>query len=61
MNRERKCTWCGKVATKQTTKGKSNEEIGGLPQNDGWYCDKCWKKGTKIEEEAMYGDRARVF
>lgn len=51
----RKCTWCGKKATRQTVKGKDNEEAGGLPVNDGWFCDKCWDKGLKIEEEAMYG------
>lgn len=53
---ERKCTWCGNPACKQTVKGKHNEEAKGLPQNDGWFCQKCWDKGTEIENEAMYGD-----
>ncbi len=51
----KKCTWCGKKATRQTEKGKYNEEIGALPQNHGWFCDKCWKEGEEIENEAMYG------
>ena len=52
---EKKCTWCGKIATKQTVKGKSNEESGGLPINDGWFCEECWEKGVEMENEAMYG------
>jgi len=53
--KQRKCTWCGKKATTQTARGEDNEKRGGLPQNDGWFCDKCWKKGYKMEEEAMFG------
>lgn len=53
--KKRKCTYCGKTATTQTAKGKSNEESKGLPQNDGWFCEKCFKEGLKLEEEAMYG------
>ena len=55
-NKKRKCTWCGKKATSQTVKGQENEKAGGLPQNDGWFCSKCWEKGTEIEREAMYGN-----
>lgn len=51
----RKCTRCGAPATEQTTKGKHNEEIGGLPQNDGYYCKKCADAGREEESEAMYG------
>jgi len=51
-----KCSWCGKEATKQTVKGEDNLKSGGLSVNDGWYCDECYKKGLKIEEEAMYGN-----
>ena len=54
---ERKCTGCGEKATRQTVKGKSNQDAGGAPQNDGWYCDECWKKGVEEENEAMYGHR----
>ena len=50
-----KCTWCGKVAKRQTAKGKDNEKSGGLPVNNGWFCDKCWQKGDELEKEAMYG------
>lgn len=48
------CAWCGKKATRQTYKGKENQESGGLSQNNGWFCDKCWKKGEDEEKEAMY-------
>ena len=50
----RKCS-CGKIAIRQTVRGQQNQERGGLPQNDGWYCDKCWKEGEELENEAMYG------
>ena len=46
---------CGKPATNQTAKGEYNESLGALPQNHGWYCDKCMEEGIKMEEEAMYG------
>ena len=49
------CTQCVKPATKQTANGKYQEEIGALPQNFGWYCDKCMEEGIKMEQEAMYG------
>lgn len=52
----KKCTWCGKKATRQTANGKYQESIGALPQNHGWFCDKCWKEGTEIENEAIYGE-----
>ena len=55
-NMKRKCTRCGKKATKQTVKGKQSEERKGLPQNHGYFCDKCFEKGLKLEEEAMYGN-----
>lgn len=51
----RECTRCDNPATKQTVRGKSSQEFGGLPQNDGWFCDECWAKGLKIEEDAVYG------
>ncbi len=51
-----KCTSCGKTATRQTVRGKENEESKGLPQNNGYYCDKCWKEGEDLEKEAMYGE-----
>ena len=50
----KKCTNCGGQATKQTVKGKQNEKAGGLPINDGWYCDLCWEVGMELEREAMY-------
>ena len=53
---KRKCTWCGKKATKQTARGNENESSGGLPQNDGWFCASCWKKGDDEEKEAIYGE-----
>ena len=53
--KQRKCTRCGKKATKQTVRGKESEKAGGLPHNDGYFCDKCWKEGEEIEREAMYG------
>lgn len=52
---QRKCTWCGKPATRQTAKGFQNEQGNGLRVNDGYFCDACWDKGTEIEKEAMYG------
>lgn len=55
MKKERKCTWCGKKATKQTVKGQENEDSNGLPQNDGYFCNECWRKGVEMENEAMYG------
>lgn len=55
LQKKRKCTWCGKKATKQTLKGEENEKGGGLPQNDGYFCQKCWDKGVEVEKEAMYG------
>jgi len=56
MKKERPCTQCNNIATSQTAKGKSNQESGGLPQNDGWYCEDCYRKGLDIENEAMYGE-----
>ena len=55
MKNKRKCNWCKAVATQQTVKGKDAEESGSLPQNHGYYCDSCYDKGLKMEEEAMYG------
>lgn len=52
---KRECGRCDNEATKQTVRGKQNQERGGLPQNDGWFCDECWEKGLKLEHEAMYG------
>ena len=52
----RKCTQCGKKASRQTVKGKSNQDSGGNPVNDGWYCGNCWDEGVKMENEAMYGN-----
>ena len=52
--KNRKCTWCGEKATTQTAKGESNEKGGGLPQNDGWFCNECWNKGVEMENDAMY-------
>lgn len=52
--KEKMCTWCGKKATRQTVRGEDNEKASGLPINDGWFCDGCWKKGEEIENEAMY-------
>lgn len=51
----RRCFGCGKTATTQTTKGKHAEKDLHLPRNYGWYCRKCWVRGVKIENEAMYG------
>lgn len=51
-----KCTWCGLTAIRQTTRGEHNQKTGGLPQNDGWFCQKCWDEGNEIEKEAMYGN-----
>jgi hypothetical protein len=50
------CCSCEKPATIQTAGGKYQESIGALPQNFGWYCKKCYVKGLKEEEEAMYGN-----
>ena len=54
MRKKNKCTWCGKLATRQTVKGQENEKGGGLQVNNGYFCQKCWDKGTQIEIEAMY-------
>jgi hypothetical protein len=51
-----KCTWCNKIATMQTVKGEQSEKYNDRPINWGYYCKKCWDKGLKIEEEAMYGN-----
>ena len=51
---KKKCIRCGKKATRQTANGKYQEEIGALPQNYGWFCDKCYEEGQAIENEAMY-------
>ncbi len=50
-----KCGWCGKIATKQTAKGKYEQENLSRPVNWGYYCKKCFAEGLKMEEEAMYG------
>lgn len=50
------CTKCGSRATRQTAKGAENQKSGGLPQNNGWYCNKCYQEGLAIEHEAMYGN-----
>ena len=50
------CNWCKNKATQQTENGKYNESIGALPQNHGWFCDSCWKKGEQEENEAIYGE-----
>lgn len=50
-----KCAWCGKIATKQTVKGKHAQENNHRPCNWGYYCKSCYKKGEEIEKEAMYG------
>lgn len=47
-----KCS-CGKKATVQTAKGKYAQENLHRPCNWGWYCDKCFEKGLREEEEAM--------
>jgi len=54
--KSRKCTWCGKKATRQTVRGKENQESNGLPQNDGWFCDNCWEEGDDLEKDAIYGN-----
>lgn len=46
--KEKKCTWCRERATRQTVKGEQNQKSGGLPQNDGWYCNSCWEKGGNV-------------
>lgn len=53
---KRRCTWCNKLAHKQTVRGKENEISGGLSQNDGYFCNQCWKKGEDEEREAIYGE-----
>lgn len=53
----KKCTRCGKKATKQTIKGKENEDIKGLPQNNGWFCKECWRKGDDEEKDIIYAGR----
>ena len=50
-----KCSWCEKPATTQTTKGEYAQKNNHRPVNWGYFCDKCYRKGRKIEEEAMYG------
>ena len=49
-----KCTWCSKIATEQTAKGKDAQKNNHRPINWGYYCKKCYAKGLKLEEEAMY-------
>lgn len=49
-----KCTKCHKKATQQTVKGRENQRKGGLPINNGWYCDECYEIGVQIEKEAMF-------
>jgi hypothetical protein len=51
-----KCRQCGKIATTQTAKGKYAQENLHRPVNYGYYCKKCFAKGLKMEEEAMYGE-----
>lgn len=46
---------CGEIATTQTTKGKHAQRDNHRPINWGYYCDKCFAEGLKIEQEAMYG------
>ena len=53
---KRKCTWCGKLGKKQTVRGKENQDSKGLPQNDGWFCEKCWRDGYEMEMDAMLGE-----
>ena len=55
-----KCGWCGRIATKQTAKGKYAQENLHRPVNWGYYCKKCFAEGLKMEEEAMYGTSERV-
>ena len=50
----RKCE-CGKIATTQTVQGEDAEKELHLPRNYSWYCDKCYEKGLKLENEAIYG------
>jgi len=54
--KKKKCNRCGEPATDQTAEGKYQEEIGGLPVNHGWYCAECYKKGLKLEMEAIHGN-----
>ncbi len=51
-----KCTRCDELATTQTVRGKDSEDNFNLPQNYGWYCDKCYQEGLEMEKEAMYGN-----
>lgn len=50
-----KCSWCGKIASIQTAKGKYAQENLHRPCNWGWYCKKCYDKGSAMEREAIYG------
>ena len=50
---DKKCTWCGGKATRQTVNGEYNERLGGFPINDGWFCDKCWDEGDQIEKDEI--------
>lgn len=50
-----KCS-CGKPATTQTEKGKDAQKNNHRPVNWGYYCDKCYEEGLKMEEEAMFGN-----
>ena len=52
--KNKKCIICGKKATRQTAKGKDNVKAKGHPNNNGYYCDECFRKGLEDEEEAMY-------
>jgi hypothetical protein len=47
-----KCS-CGKKADVQTERGKYAQENLHRPSNWGWYCNKCFEKGLREEEEAM--------
>ena len=51
----RKCG-CGKPATRQTVRGEEAERANHLPQNHGYYCDRCFDEGLNLELEAMYGN-----
>ena len=48
-----KCS-CGKPATTRTTRGEDAQKNNYRPVNWGHYCDKCFKEGLELEEEAMY-------
>ena len=49
---DKKCS-CGKPAKTQTADGVYQQRIGGLIQNHGYYCDKCFEEGLELEKEAM--------